>query len=383
MAHNSDQNYMKRAVELARRGGGYVNPNPQVGAVIVKDGEIIGEGYHEKFGGPHAEIRALEDVDGSVEGSTLFVTLEPCVHYGKTPPCTEAIIDSGISRVEVAVKDPNPKVSGKGLKRLRKNGVEVSLGLLEDEARDLNEIYFHYVDTGKPFVLLKLAMTLDGKIATRTGDSRWISGDPARKSVHEIRARYSAVGVGVNTVKADDPRLNVRKAEGPDGAWFVFDSNGSTPIDSRLLSLESPAPTVVVAPESLCEEKVDRLEKAGAKVWRVRAEGDKLDLEQILTMMGDRGYDSLLVEGGGEIAWSLLAGDLVDKIRFFYAPKIIGGRKAVPAVGGQGVDEVKDGIGIERLKVERLGSDLSLVGYPDTQQNQSNPGQDNLESVDD
>ncbi len=355
---------MRRALKLAERGGGYVNPNPQVGAVIVKDGEVIGEGYHEKFGGPHAEAKALEEAGESAEGAILYVTLEPCVHYGKTPPCAERIIESGLARVEVAIKDPNPKVSGKGLDRLREEGIEVSLGLLEDDARETNEIYFHYEKTGRPFVLLKLAMTLDGKIATRTGDARWISSESSRELVHELRARYSAVGVGANTVKSDDPRLNVRDADGPDGARFIFDSKGKTPTNSRIFSLSSSAPTILATGENVSETQLKKYEEAGAKVWQIGTDQDKLNLESLLERMGEHGYDSLLVEGGGEIAWSFLDRNLVDKIRFFYSPKIIGGIEAVPSVGGKGRARVENGLAVERLTVERFGEDVSLIGYP-------------------
>lgn len=358
------KSFMKRALSLAQRGGGYVNPNPQVGAVVVSDDGIIGEGYHRKFGGPHAEVEALKDAGESARGATLYVTLEPCVHYGKTPPCTERIIESELSRVEVAIEDPNPKVAGKGVKRLREEGVDVSVGLMEDEARKVNEIYLHYVRQNRPFVLLKLAMTLDGKLATRTGDSRWITSEPARKLVHELRARYSAVGVGVNTVLSDDPRLTVRKAEGPDGARIIFDSKGRTPLDSKILSLSSSAPTIVATSDGISRERVEKYEERGGEVWQFAGRGNHVDLESLLDRMGSKGYDSLLVEGGGEIAWSLFDRNLVDKVRFFYAPKVIGGRDSVPAVGGEGRAEVRDGVVIDNLSMEKIGDDVSLVGYP-------------------
>lgn len=364
MKEDTERTYMKRALRLAKRGGGFVNPNPQVGAVIVKDGEIVGEGYHEKFGGPHAEVEALRDAGESALEATLYVTLEPCVHYGKTPPCTEKIIESGLDRVYVAIEDPNPSVAGKGIKKLREEGVEVSLGLMEDEARKINEIYLHYVKTERPFVLLKLAMTLDGKIATRTGDARWISSEHSRELVHELRARYSAVGVGVNTVIADDPRLNARNAEGPDGARFVFDSKGRTPGDSRIFTLSSPAPTVMAVGEDVPGDRLNKFEEREAKVWKIRKEEGRLALDRLLERMGEAGYDSLLVEGGGEIAWSFLDRNLVDKIRFFFSPKIVGGREAVPSVGGKGRARVKDAVEIEDMTLERIGEDVSLVGYP-------------------
>ncbi len=359
-----DKEFMKKALNLARRGGGYVNPNPQVGAVVIREGEVVGKGYHEKFGAPHAEVRALEDAGAQAKGGVMYVTLEPCVHYGKTPPCTEAIMESGLNRLHVAIEDPNPKVSGKGIEKLRKAGVDVSLGLLKEEAEKLNEIYLHYVRTGRPFVLLKLAMTMDGKIATRSGDSRWISSEPARKLVHELRARYSGVGVGVNTVLSDDPRLNVRKASGPDGARFVFDPEGRTPPDSRILELSSPAPTIVVTRSDLSECSLSPLEGSDVEVWRVAGQEEKIDIEAFLEKMGDRGYDSLLVEGGGQLAWGFLSEGLVDKVQFFYSPRIVGGEKAVPAVGGSGVEKVDQGIEIGDTTVTRIGDDVTIEGYP-------------------
>lgn len=363
MEEVNERAYMRKALNLAERGGGYVNPNPQVGAVIVKEGKIVGKGYHEEFGARHAEAKALEDAEEAARDAKLYVTLEPCVHYGKTPPCTDEIIESGVESVEVAIEDPNSRVSGKGIARLREAGVEVKVGLMEEEARRVNEIYLHYVKTGRPFVLLKLAMTLDGKIATKSGDSRWISSEESRKIVHELRARYSAVGVGVNTVVEDDPRLNVRKADGPDGARFVFDSNGRTPIDSRILNLSSSAPTILVVGDDTSGDKLEKFRSCGAEIWQIRKDRNRLDLTQLIELMGEKEYDSLLVEGGGEVAWSFLDKGLVDKVRFFYSPKMVGGRKAVPAVGGIGRGKVKNGIEVEDLKVERFGGDVSLVGY--------------------
>lgn len=364
MDRDGRKKYMERALDLAKKGGGYVNPNPQVGAVIVRGDEVVGAGYHEQFGAPHAEINALEDAGEAAEGATMYVTLEPCVHYGKTPPCADEIIESGLSRVHVAIEDPNPEVAGKGLEKLRGAGIEVTLGLLEGEARKVNEIFLHYTRTGRPFVLLKLAMTLDGKIATKTGDSRWITSESSRKDVHKLRARYSGIGVGVNTVISDDPRLNVRTVDGPDGARFVFDPSGSTPPDARLLELDSDARTVVVVSESLPEDKTKALEEAGAYIWRVPPGKNGIDLNEFLDRMGDAGYDSLLVEGGSEVAGSLVDCRLVDKVNFFYAPKVIGGREAVPAVGGEGVPKIREGIEVEDLEITRTGDDLSVVGYP-------------------
>lgn len=355
---------MARALELAEKGGGFVNPNPQVGAVIVKDGEVVATGYHPKFGGPHAEVNALEEAGEEAEGATMYVTLEPCVHYGKTPPCADEIIKSGLERVHVAIQDPNPKVSGKGIAKMRQAGIEVTLGLMNEEAEQVNEIFLHYTETGRPFVLLKLAMTFDGKIATRTGDSRWITSGEARQEVHRLRGRYSGVVVGAGTVMSDDPRLNVRDAEGPDGARFILDPGGKTPRESRLFKLNSSAPTIIVAGQNLPNARAEEFEKLGADVWRLPVNNRGIDLESFLDRAGKRGYDSLLVEGGSELAGSFTDLKLIDKINFFYAPKIIGGREAVPGVGGEGVSGVEAGIEFDHLEVERVGPDLSVVGYP-------------------
>jgi len=363
-AGNQDRQYMARALELAEQGGGFVNPNPQVGAVIVKDAEVIATGYHRKFGGPHAEVNALEEAGEAAAGATMYVTLEPCVHYGKTPPCADKIIESGLDRVHVALQDPNPKVSGKGIEKMRQAGIEVTLGLLDEEAEQVNEIFLHYTETGRPFVLLKLAMTFDGKIATRTGDSRWITSEEARQEVHRLRGRYSGVVVGAGTVISDDPRLNVRDAEGPDGARFVLDSDGRTPLESRLFALDSSAPTIMVVGSELSDSRAEEFEELGAKVWRLPVNDQGIDLEAFLDRAGKNGYDSLLVEGGSELAGSFVDRKLLDKINFFYAPKIIGGREAVPAIGGEGVPKVKKGLGLDGFEVERVGPDISVVGYP-------------------
>ena len=365
MEEEAGRRFMERALELAAEGGGYVNPNPQVGAVVVKEGEVVGEGYHGEFGGPHAEVFALEDAGEAATGGTMFVTLEPCAHHGKTPPCVDRIIAAGLDRVYVALEDPNPKVSGIGIRKLRQAGIEVSVGLKEREARRLNEIYLKYVKSGHPFVLLKLAMTLDGKIATRSGDSRWISSEPARKVVHRLRARYSGVAVGVNTVLSDDPRLNVRKAEGPDGARFILDSEARTPGDARILNISSDSPTVVITGQDVGKERVAKIAETGTRVWQGPVGEAGVDLSWLLERMGDEGYDSLLVEGGGELAWSFLDQGLVDKIRFFYAPRIIGGRDAISGVSGTGRETVDEGIELAELELERVGDDISVVAYPE------------------
>jgi len=359
-----DELYMSRALKLAKQGNGYVNPNPLVGAVIVKDGEVVGKGYHRKFGGPHAEVRALEDAGNLAQGGKMYVTLEPCTHHGKTPPCTDAIIDNGLKEVFIATKDPNPKVSGGGEERLRKAGIKVHVGLLEQEAIRINEIFFRYVQTGIPFVLLKLAMTADGKLATTTGDSRWVTSEVSRKRVHELRSRYSSIMVGKNTLLEDDPRLTVRKVDGPDGARFILTTSGDIPTDLHVFNLSSSAQTIVVTGKGTTDTRVESFRNVGASVWKVKTKDGRIDLSDLLVRIGDNGYDSLLVEGGGELAWSFLSQGLVDKIHFFISPKIIGGVDAISAVGGAGMEKINEAIQLERVQISKSGPDVSYVGYP-------------------
>jgi len=356
--------FMRRALELARRGEGYTRPNPMVGAVVVRDGEIIAEGYHARCGGPHAEAEALERAGRAARGADLYVNLEPCVDFPgkKTPSCAERIIAAGIRRVIIATRDPNPLVGGKGVERLRAAGIEVVEGVLAEEARELNEIFFHWIRTGRPFVALKLAMSLDGKIATRTGDSRWITGPEARRRAHELRRRHAAVLVGVNTVLADDPRLTVREVEGPQPLRIVLDSRGRIPLSARVLSGE--AGTVIAAGEGMPPDKLEALRDKGAEVWRLPAAAGRVDIAALLARLGERGVDSVLVEGGGEVAWSFLSRGLVHKLYLFYGPVVIGGREAIPAVGGEGVPQLAAAPRFRFGTVERLGADLLVTAYP-------------------
>ncbi|MEN3010707.1 MAG: bifunctional diaminohydroxyphosphoribosylaminopyrimidine deaminase/5-amino-6-(5-phosphoribosylamino)uracil reductase RibD [Candidatus Bipolaricaulaceae bacterium] len=354
---------MRRALALARRGEGYTRPNPLVGAVVVRDGEIVAEAYHERFGGPHAEILALERAGPRARGAELYVNLEPCVDFPgkKTPSCTEAILQAGIRKVVIATRDPNPQVHGRGVARLREAGVEVVEGVLAEEARKLNEIFFHWITTRTPFVALKLALTLDGKIASATGRSRWITGPEARRRVHELRRRYAAVLVGANTVLADDPALTVREVAGPQPLRVVLDGAGKVPPSARVFAGEAPT---LVATARMPPEKEEALRARGVEVLRLPC-GEGVDLPKLLAVLGARGVDSLLVEGGGEAAWSFLAQGLVHKIYFFYAPLILGGRRAVPAVGGEGFPEPAQGVRVREVQLERVGEDLLLTGYPE------------------
>lgn len=361
------ERFMRRALELAERGAGRVNPNPLVGAVVVKDGKIVGEGFHERFGGPHAEVVALEAAGGEASGADLYVTLEPCAHWGKTPPCVERIISAGVRRVFAAVRDPNPLVDGKGLAKLREAGLEVVEGLLEKEARKLNEPFFKFITTGRPFVVLKMALSLDGKAATRSGDSRWISNERSRELVHRLRNRYAAVLVGINTVLKDDPQLTVRLPGGRDPWRIVLDSRGRIPLEARVLNLASPAPTVIATTELMPQEKEAALKRKGARVWRLRARDGRVDLEELLRKLGEEGLDSLLVEGGPTVAagfleWGSPPG-LVDKVVFFIAPRIIAGREAPSAIGGRGVAELAEAWKLRDISVRMLDGDLVYEGY--------------------
>jgi len=357
----NDEYYMRIAVDLAQKGTGYVNPNPLVGAIIVKDGAIIGKGYHKTFGGPHAEVFALEQAAAEADGATMYVTLEPCCHQGKTPPCTERIIAAGIKCAVIACRDPNPLVNGQGITSLQGAGIEVREGVLRKEAQQVNEIFFRFITTRIPFVQLKLAMSLDGKIATRRGDSKWISSEQSRIEVHRMRGRFASVLVGLNTVIADDPRLTVRHVSGKNPIRIVLDQRGLIPITSRIFHTQG---RTIVVTGAMSAESEAMIGKLGKEVWRVLDDRGYIDLGPLLQRLGKEGIDSVLVEGGGETAASLLQAGLVDKIAFFVAPIIIGGRAAVPAVGGDGVDRVVDGIKLRNMTISRIGDDFLVTGYP-------------------
>ncbi|HAZ27338.1 TPA: bifunctional diaminohydroxyphosphoribosylaminopyrimidine deaminase/5-amino-6-(5-phosphoribosylamino)uracil reductase RibD [Candidatus Acetothermia bacterium] len=358
--------FMRRALELARLGAGWTRPNPLVGAVVVRDGQVIAEGHHAVCGGPHAEAVALLEAGDRARGAELYLNIEPCVEFpGKrTPPCTNAILRAGIQRVIVATLDPNPHVSGRGVARLREAGLEVVEGVLAAEARRLNEVFFHWIRERTPFVVLKLAMSLDGKIATSTGRSRWITGPESRRLVHALRARYGAVLVGVGTVLADDPELTVRDVEGPPPLRVVLDSQGRMPPEARVLS--PGARTLVATTGRMPAGREGELCARGADVWRLPSQNDQVDLRELLRRLGEE-TDSLLVEGGSEVAWAFLSPGLVHKLAFFYAPLILGGREAIPAVGGEGVADPAEAIRVRDVTIEHVGADHLITGYPTPQ----------------
>lgn len=354
------QDYMKRALELAKKGAGHTSPNPMVGCVVVKDGRIVTEGYHERYGEFHAERNALTRCEEDLTGAEMYVTLEPCCHQGNTPPCTDIIIERGIGKVYVGSMDPNPKVAGKGVKILQEHGIEVETGVLEKECLALNEIFFHYITTGIPYVAMKYAMTLDGKIASCTGDSKWVTGEKARHHVHELRKQYSAILAGIGTVLADDPMLNCRIEEGVDPVRVVCDSSLRIPLSSQLVKTAGDIP-VIVAYAKENPEKEKALLQAGVELISAGRDG-RVDLAVLMRELGKRKIDSVLVEGGGAIHGSLLKSGLVQKIYCYLAPKLIGGREASSPVEGDGFPRMKDALPVTEIEILSLGEDICISG---------------------
>jgi diaminohydroxyphosphoribosylaminopyrimidine deaminase/5-amino-6-(5-phosphoribosylamino)uracil reductase len=330
-----------------------------VGAVVVREGVIVGEGFHPRAGMPHAEVFALRAAGELAKDADLYVTLEPCSHQGRTPPCADAVIKAGIRRVTAAMVDPNPLVAGKGLDRLRNAGVEVQVGLMESEARALNEGYIKRITTGLPFVLWKAAMSLDGKIATRTGNSRWVTGEVARKKVHRLRSRFDAVLVGVGTVLADDPQLTVRGIRGAvNPIRVVADSRASMPPNARVL--DSSAETIVAVTSAAPKEKIEALREAGARVIVVADIAGRVDLRALMLELGSLGMNSVLLESGGELTASALAQGIVDRGMIFIAPKIVGGRDAKTPVEGMGIESMEEALCVSTLKIGRAGVDVIM-----------------------
>ena len=361
----SDTEYMKLAIKLAKKGAGYVNPNPMVGAVIVKDNRIIGQGYHEIFGGLHAERNALKNCRESPVGATLYVTLEPCCHYGKTPPCTEAIIKSGITRVVVGTLDCNPIVSGKGVKVLEENNIQVVIGILEMECQQLIKVFRKYVTRHIPYVFMKYAMTMDGKIATYTNQSKWISGEKARKQVHQFRHKVTAIMVGVNTVIQDDPLLTRRLENGKNPIRIVCDTDLRTPITSKIIKTANDIKTYI-ATSSIDESKIALYRKCGCEIIYTKKKGNHIDLMNLMQCLGNMQIDSLLLEGGSAMNWSALEQQIVDEVQIYIAPKIFGGSAKSP-VSGQGVAFPNDAIMLKPYAFSQVGNDYfieSEVIYP-------------------
>ena len=356
---------MARALALAAKGTGQVSPGPLVGCVITNhDGEVIGEGFYVYEEVKHAETLALEQAGGRAKGATAYVSLEPHAHFGKTPPCTDALIASGIRRVIAPVEDPNPRVSGKGFDHLRSAGLEVSSGLMAREARKMNEKYFHSMKTGRPFVHLKIAASLDGKIATRTGESRWITGEESRARVHELRHEYDAILVGAGTVLADDPLLTDRsgKPRRRPLARVLLDEKLQTDSESQLMQTAKNFPVLVVTGESQESRKTEILKNLGAEIVYGHSKGR--DLLAVMEELGSRSLHSVLVEGGATVAGNLIDAGLVDKVTFFLAPLVIGGREAPNAIGGRGSENLIDALILNNVEVVQRGRDIEVTGYP-------------------
>lgn len=386
---------MELALMLAEKGSGSVNPNPLVGAVIVKDNKIIGMGYHEKYGENHAERNAVKNALEDVEGSTLYVTLEPCAHYGKTPPCVDLVIEKKFKRVVIGMLDPNPLVAGKSIKKLQENNIEVSVGVKEDECRKLNEVFIKYIATKIPFVVLKSAASLDGRIATADGESKWITCEESRRDGHKLRNRYKGILVGINTVIADNPKLNCRINESElndesdlltyiqennlayaEGLKFmsrnrkavnpvriIVDSHLRVPLNSEVIN--DGGDTIIGTIRGCNESKKNELESMGVKIIETEPKKGKVDLKKLIEKLGEEGIDSILIEGGGNINFSALEEGIVDKAIFYIAPKIIGGEKAKNSIGGNGFLKLDDAVRLKDISYRKINEDFVIEGYVD------------------
>jgi len=357
--NTQDEQYMKLALDLANKGSGFVAPNPMVGAVIIKEGEIIGQGYHEKYGELHAERNAIADCMDSPKGATIYVTLEPCCHHGKTPPCTDAIIKSGIAKVVIGSVDPNALVSGQGILKLQENGIEVQTGILQEECDELNEVFFHYIKTKTPYVIMKYAMTMDGKIATTTGKSKWITGEAARYRVHEDRHRYTAIMVGIGTVLADDPLLNCRIENKKDPTRIICDTNLRLRTDSQIVTTANEIPTIIATAVSDADKHKPYIAK-GCNVIVVGKKDGHIDLNELMVKLGEENIDSILLEGGGSLNWSALQSGIVNKVQTYIAPKIFGGANAKTPVSGVGVDEPDNAFLLKTETITMLEQDILI-----------------------
>ena len=357
---------MQRAIELAKKGAGFVNPNPMVGCVIVKDDKIIGEGYHEFYGGFHAERNALLKMNDA-KGATLYVTLEPCCHHGKTPPCTDIIIEKEIKKVVVGLLDPNPLVEGKGISILQNAGIEVVTGVLEDEIKELNKVFLKYIKTKRPYVILKTAMTLDGKIASHIGDSKWITNEKSRRLVHELRSEMMGIVAGIGTVKADDPMLNCRleRQQIHQPIRIIVDTKASIPLDSQIVKTSKDYRTILAIGSSIANSQsstVDMLKSFNVEILCCEEKDGHVDINDLMTKLGELGIDSLLLEGGSTINAAFLETDCVDEVYAFIAPKIIGGQNSKSPIGGNGIDLMKDAIMLKDIKIEQFDNDILIKG---------------------
>lgn len=361
----AEEQFMKRAIELAKQGVGWTAPNPLVGAVVVKNGRVIGEGYHRKYGELHAERNALAACTEDPAGATLYVTLEPCCHYGKTPPCTEIIVEKKIAKVVIGSRDPNPKVAGKGARILREHGIEVVEDYMREACDALNPVFFHYITTKTPYVVLKFAMTLDGKIATRTGASKWITGEAARNHVHQLRGRYAGILAGIGTVLADDPMLNCRIDGAHQPLRIILDSHLRIPMGSRLVRSAKEYPLLIVCNESTRDReegtsRIQKLEEAGAKVWTLPEKNGHPDLNVLMQRLGEEKIDSVLIEGGGTVNEAALKAHIVHHVYAYIAPKIFGGEDAKTPVEGSGIRLPQECANLRLAKITVLLNDMLL-----------------------
>ncbi|MBR5604478.1 MAG: bifunctional diaminohydroxyphosphoribosylaminopyrimidine deaminase/5-amino-6-(5-phosphoribosylamino)uracil reductase RibD [Bacteroidales bacterium] len=358
-----DIEYMQRAIELARRGAGFVNPNPMVGCVVVKDDVIITEGYHEYYGGFHAERNALTNTTADCTGATLYVTLEPCCHHGKTPPCTDIIIEKGVKKVVVGLLDPNPLVSGKGISILQDAGIEVVTGVEEDKIKELNKVFLKYIKTKRPYVLLKTAMTLDGKIASCTGDSKWITNEKSRELVHKLRSEMMGIVAGIGTVNADNPMLNCRldcQQSLHQPIRIIVDSKASISTDSRIVKTSCECRTIIAHTNSASQENIEKLNSLNVETLLCEDKDGHVDINDLMLKLGQKGIDSLLLEGGSCLNAAFLQAGCVDEVYAFIAPKIIGGTQSKSPIGGQGIELMKDAITFDKVEIEQIENDILI-----------------------
>ena len=362
-----DEIFMKKVLGLARKGLGATSPNPLVGALVVKDGRIVGSGYHKKAGAPHAEIEALSEASEMAKGSVLYVNLEPCNHYGKTPPCTKAILESGIKKVVVGMLDPNPHVVGGGCNFLGANGIKVKSGVLEEECARLNEIYIKYITKGSPFVIVKSALTLDGWVASRSGNSKWITNEKSRKFVHSLRKRVDAVMVGVETIISDNPLLSpyLIKRAYSDPVKIVADTHLRIPLESRILNKTTSALTIIASGSNVSNTKLKEIEGLGAKVVKCRIKNGHIDISDLFCKLAQMSISSILVEGGASLFSSIIREKMVDKFYIFLAPKILGGDNGVPFMRGPGCDIMSECLTLKVFKLRKFDDDIMIEAYPE------------------
>ena len=361
----TDRKFMEHALALAEKARGRTSPNPLVGAVIVRAGEIVGEGYHQKAGEAHAELHALNQAKRLAEGATMYVTLEPCCHWGRTPPCTETIIRAKLANVFVAMEDPNPRVAGNGIRQLEEAGMSVQVGICEEESRKLNEVFIKYITTQCPFVILKSAISLDGKIATASGESQWITSEASRLKGHEIRAQVDAILVGIGTVLQDNPSLTVRLPERQkeDPIRVVVDSHGRTPLGAKVFNSDSSSGALIAITENAPSEKIEALKSIGADVLAIEEKDGRVCLRALMRELASREITSVLIEGGGEINAAALQAGIVDKLMFFVAPKLIGGKAAPGPIGGVGIARLAEAYELRDITTSQIGADVLIEGY--------------------